>query len=93
MQVLEAALAEGKPPNTRPLTALTRVKGFPEGAAIVAVAAGYQVWLALAADGRVFTCDTGMDGYAGLLPHTVSRGGWHKVNEVRRVTRHTPTSS
>jgi len=66
------------------MTRFTRVGGFPTDARITAVAAGYQVWLALAADGRVFACDTGFDGYAGQLPASIARGGWHRPNEVRR---------
>ena len=80
---MEDALDDGVKPATRTLTSFTLVKGFPNDAFIVAVAAGYQVWVALASDGRVFTCDTGFDGYGGHLPESVERKGWHKVNQVQ----------
>ena len=41
---------------------------------------GYVHWVALAADGTVWTCNTGFDGYAGLLPSTQQTGGWWTPN-------------
>lgn len=83
MQVLEAALMEGKHPNQAFLPHMTRVQGFNSTNPIVALSAGYVFWLALTAGGLVYACDTGFDGYAGLLPASQHHGGWHKVNEVR----------
>lgn len=51
-----------------------------EGESIVSVAAGYVHWVALGADGAVFTCATGSDGYAGLLQSTNATGGFRTPN-------------
>lgn len=61
---------------------MTRVNAFDTSDPVVALSAGYMHWLALTASGQVYACDTGFDGYAGLLPASVYHGGWHMVNEV-----------
>jgi hypothetical protein len=85
MHVLQRALASGKQPNAFFLPQLTKVHGFGPTNAAVAVAAGYTFWVALTANGEVFTCDTAFDGYAGNLPESASHGGWHPINRVRHV--------
>jgi hypothetical protein len=70
-------------PSSRFFPTMTRAAGFDGTDPVVALAAGYVFWLALTASGSVLACDTGFDGYAGLLPSTVKHGGWHMVNEVR----------
>jgi hypothetical protein len=62
---------------------MTHMRDFNPADPVVALSAGYMLWVALTASGKVFACDTGFDGYAGLLPGTVRHGGWHVVNEVR----------
>ncbi|KAI8472649.1 MAG: P-loop containing nucleoside triphosphate hydrolase protein [Monoraphidium minutum] len=45
-----------------------RVGGALAEEGVVAVATGYTFWAAATRGGRVFTCATGDDGYAGTLP-------------------------
>ena len=86
VQRLGEALLAQKLPNEYFLPSMTRVEGFSNSDPVVALAAGYMVWLALTGSGKVYACDTGFDGYAGLLPGTVQHRGWHKVNEVRQLS-------
>jgi hypothetical protein len=82
MQQLLKALQHGEWPATHSLTSFTRVQGFGLDDKVVALSAGYMLWVALTESGRVFVCDTAFDGYAGLLPVSVQHGGWHPINEV-----------
>ena len=85
MQRLEEALLAKHDPSSYHLPRMTRVVGFNATDPVVVLAGGYMFWLALTASGKVFACDTGFDGYAGLLPGTVKHGGWHVINEVRHA--------
>ena len=76
---------DGTAPNTAFLPRMTRVDGFNSTDPVVVLSAGYVFWVALTASGNVFACDTGFDGYAGLLPASQHHGGWHRINEVRVV--------
>jgi hypothetical protein len=82
MQHLRRALELGEQPRTRSFKSFTRVQGFGLDDKVVALSAGYMLIAALTESGRVFICDTGFDGYAGLLPVSEKHGGWHPVNEV-----------
>jgi len=67
--------ARGEPVQPEQQHAPRRVR-FPRAAVgapplpprIVSVSAGYVHWLAVSADGRLFSCDSGDDGYAATLP-------------------------
>ena len=83
VQRLTEALQANVLPSSKHLPEFTRVQGFSAADPVVALSAGYMLWLALTASGRVYACDTAFDGYAGLLPSSVEHGGWHPVNEVR----------
>lgn len=82
MQRLDEAAAASKPPRTQYLPEMTRVESFEAADPVVALSAGYVFWLALTASGKVYACDTGFDGYAGLLPASEAHGGWQAVNSV-----------
>ena len=57
---------------------------FPSGVRIVTASVGYVHWLALDDSGRVWSCDTGDDGYAATLEH---RRGANADGELgRRAT-------
>lgn len=94
LQRLVDALSDGVLPNSRFFSNLTPVPGFPADDPVVALSAGYVFWLALTLSGRVYACDTGFDGYAGLLPATIAHGGWQPINQVIcPAFCHQPTSS
>jgi hypothetical protein len=82
MQRLEEAIASGMAPNSKSLSQMTLVQGFDDRDPVVALAAGYVLWTALTASGRVYVCETGFDGYAGMLPTSVEHGGWNALNQV-----------
>ncbi len=57
------------------------------GIRIVAVDAGYVHWVALASNGDVYTCNTGLDGYAGHLKTTIDNNGVRVFNSERELGR------
>ncbi|KAK9829104.1 hypothetical protein WJX72_003914 [[Myrmecia] bisecta] len=64
-----------------------QVQSGLEAVRVRAVDAGYVHWLALADNGDVWTCDTGFDGYAGLLPASQQTGGLRTPNAEGELGR------
>ncbi|GMH44758.1 hypothetical protein BSKO_12710 [Bryopsis sp. KO-2023] len=60
-----------------------RITGFGD-ARIRSVDVGYVFSMLLDSEGRVWTCDSGSDGYAGQLPETLKKNGVRSSNQINQ---------